>query len=380
MQFKEVIGNEDLIPRLVRMVDGARTGHSLMFVEKDGYGALPLVMALIQYMVCQSVSRGNDSCGVCPSCRKVSAMMHPDVHFAFPVNVTAKSSQTKKPLSGSFMQDWRRLYGENPYFTEPDLYAALGIADKVGVISVAEAREILDSLSLKSYEGGGKYMVVWLPERMNAEAANRLLKMVEEPTPDTYFFFITHAPERVISTIRSRSQIIRLYPVRPEKLAEWLTVSKGIPKAEAAVYARISGGSPGLALGMASGDSASQVYLPVLERMLDNVVSGDLPALLEGNEPILALGREKQKGLCLYAEDFLRKMMMRGRGLERIADVLPSEADAVARFATLFQERFYERAFKAFEEARTCVESNVNAKMVFCNLVNILFALYNTKI
>ncbi len=379
MQFKEVLGNGELKSRLINMVDSGRTGHSLMFVEKDGYGALPLAMALIQYMMCRNRKAGEDSCGVCPSCRRVSEMMHPDIHFAFPVNSASKSG-SGKPLSGSFMQQWRELYKANPYFTEPDLYERIGIADKVGVISVAEAKEILDSLSLKSYEGYSKFMLVWLPERMNAEAANRLLKIVEEPSPDTYFIFVTHAPERIISTIRSRSQMIRLYPVSQGELAPFLSVRTGVPADEAVLYARTSGGSPGQALNMIQGSSASEAYLPLLTSMLESVVGKDLPALLEGNDAVLALGRERQKDFCLYSEVFLRKAMMHRRGLGSIADVLPSEKDAVMRFSSALPESFYEKAFAAFEGARTAVESNVNAKMVFCNLVNVLFALYNFRV
>ena len=377
MQFKEVLGNGELKGRLIRMVDSGRTGHSIMLVERDGYGALPLALALIQYMICGNRLPGGDSCGVCPACRKIAEMVHPDLHFAFPVNVSSKSGSSKKPLSSSFLQEWRQLYGDNPYFTEADLYARLGIDGKAGAISVAEAREILDSLSLKSYEGKGKYMIIWLPERMNAEAANRLLKIVEEPMPDTYFFFITHAPDRIISTIRSRSQLVRLYPAQTEELVPVLQARTGLSAEEAAVYARTAGGSLGLALDMAGEGSAAAAWLQTAENMLDAVVSGDLVRLLEGNEAVLAQGRERQKEFCLYMEALLRRMMLRRRGLDRISDALPQEAGAVERFSSVFPDGFYGKAFKALEEARTMIEANVNAKMVFCHLANILFATKN---
>ena len=376
MQFKEVLGNEDLIHRLIRMADSARTGHSLMFVEQDGYGALPVAMAFIQYMMCRDRRQGEDSCGVCPSCRKIGEMMHPDLHFAFPVNSAAGSS-SRKPLSSSFMQQWRELYRDNPYFTEAGLYDRLGIDGKAGVISVAEARGILDALSLKSYEGYNKYMVIWLPERMNAEASNRLLKIVEEPMPDTYFIFITHAPEKVIPTIRSRSQIIRLYPVPEQILTPFIASRTGISEEEARVYARTSGGSPGLALNMAAEGSSASLYLQMVTDMLGAVAAGDLPALLESNDAVLALGRERQKDYCSYTGEFLRKVMMHSRGLSSIADTLPIERETVARFVPLLRDSFYEKAFRALDQARVSIEANVNAKMVFCNLVNMLYAINN---
>lgn len=377
MQFKEVLGNSELKSRLLHMVDSGRTGHSVMLVEQDGYGALPLALALVQYMMCQSRRPGDDSCGVCPACRKVGEMVHPDLHFAFPVNVTAKSGSSRKPLSSSFLQEWRQLYRDNPYFTEADLYSRLGIDGKAGAISVAEAREILDALSLKSYEGRGKYMIIWLPERMSAEVANRLLKIVEEPQPDTYFIFITHAPERIISTIRSRSQLIRLYPPQTQETALLLQEKAGLSAQEALVYARIAGGSPGLALDMAGEGSPASAYLPAAEQMLEAVTSGDLAGLLEGNDALLALGRERQKDFCQYMEALLRKMMMHRRGLGIISDALPQEEEAVKRIGPLLPDSFYEKAFMALEESRTMIESNVNAKMVFCHLVNVLFATKN---
>ena len=304
-------------------------------------------------------------------------MVHPDLHFAFPVNVTAKSGSSRKPLSSSFLQEWRQLYRDNPYFTEADLYFRLGIDGKAGAISVAEAREILDALSLKSYEGRGKYMIIWLPERMSAEAANRLLKIVEEPQPDTYFIFITHAPERIISTIRSRSQLIRLYPPQTQETALLLQEKAGLSAQEALVYARIAGGSPGLALDMAGEGSPASAYLPAAEQMLEAVTSGDLAGLLEGNDALLALGRERQKDFCQYMEALLRKMMMHRRGLGIISDALPQEEEAVKRIGPLLPDSFYEKAFMALEESRTMIESNVNAKMVFCHLVNVLFATKN---
>lgn len=379
MQFRNVLGNSELKSRLVRMVDSGRTGHSVMFVEKDGYGALPMAIALVQYMMCRNRKPGEDSCGECPSCRKISAMVHPDLHFAFPVNAVQKSWVSRKPVSSVFMQEWRDLYSANPYFTEADLYGKLGIDDKVGVISVAEAKEILDSLSLKSYEGFSKFMLVWLPERMNAEAANRLLKIVEEPSPDTYFIFITHAPDRVLSTVRSRSQMIRLYPVEKEILAPYIAAGTGVSENEAAVYARVSGGSPGEAIRMAGEASASGSYLRIICGILDNIAGRDLPALLEGSDEILALGRERQKEFCLYAEEFLRKVMMRRLGLSSIADSMQSESEAAAKYGKILKDSFFGKAFKAFEDARSAVESNVNAKMVFCNLFNVLYIIYNSK-
>ncbi len=381
MQFKDVIGNVELQKRLIRMVDTGRTGHSIIFAEKDGRGALAIALALVQYLSCREkggqtmfgpVAEG-DSCGECPTCKKMSALMHPDLHFVFPVNSSSFSSSGSKPVSSMFIRQWLELVAENPYFTEKELYRRIGIEDKSGIINVSEAKELLEKISLKSYEGFNKYWLIWLPEKMNAEAANRLLKIVEEPMPDTYFIFVSHAPEKIIQTIRSRSQIINVDPVSAEELAPILQEKTGVSAEEAKVYARISGGSLGLALEMIKGESSAETYLPLVTAVLDAVTAKDLSALLEATDGVIALGRQQQKEYCSYLEDFMRKVLMEKKGLHDIANILPAEADDVRGFAASIPEKFFEKAFKSIEECITHLDANVNSKMVFTDLANRLF-------
>jgi len=315
MRFSEIKGNDELKRRLSDMVDAGRTGHAIMLEEKGGYGALPVAIALVQYLSCQNKQDG-DSCGECSSCKRISHLSHPDVHYVFPVNVTAKSGSEKKPVSATFSQIWRELVINTPYFTEQDLNEALGIEDKTGVINVQEAKEILNTMNLRSFEGGNRYMIVFLPERMNTEAANKLLKMVEEPFPGSYFIFITQAPEKVIDTIRSRCLRIALQPVPIDKLP----------------------------------DSAE--YLHLLTSILNASETNDLMTVLKTAEIIAASGREKQKRFCLFAEEYLRKEIR-----ERMQ----------------YPRDFYESAYSIIDSARLSVESNVNPKIVFCNMANLLF-------
>lgn len=336
MQFNDVIGNDILKRQLVAMVDEGRVGHSIMLLEKGGYGALPLALATIQYLSCTNKS-GGDSCGLCHSCRIIGRLIHPDLHFVFPVNVTAKSGSEKKPVSATFMPIWRELVLENPYFTEDALNSALGIEDKVGTISVSEAKEILSKMNMRSYEGGNKYMVIWLPERMTTEAANKLLKIVEEPFPGTYFFFISQSPEKVMETIRSRCLKMQLHPL-PVKDSE-----------------------------------NNSVYLPLITAILNGCLSKDLVTVLNTNDTIVALGREKQKGFCVYCESFIRKLMMISKGLDSLSPLSPEEKAVAYPIARKIPDAFFEKAYDYLESARLSIESNVNAKMVFCNLGNLFF-------
>ena len=218
MRFADVIGNGTVAKALVSMADSGRVAHAMLMYENEGCGALALALAYVQYLNCSNPS-GGDSCGECPSCRQMSKLIHPDVHFIFPVNKGPKTND-EKPTSESYLKYWRELALADPYFTEADLQKAIGIESKVGLVAVAEAKSIISKLSLASVSDGYKAVIFYLPEKMNQETANRLLKMVEEPPEKTVFLFITHAPEKVLQTIFSRCQSIRVMPLSKEEAAQ----------------------------------------------------------------------------------------------------------------------------------------------------------------
>ena len=207
MRFADIIGNDIVVKALSSMADSGRVAHAMLLYENEGCGAIPLALAYVQYLNCANPVAG-DSCGECPSCRQMSKLIHPDVHFVFPVNKGPKTSDDK-PTSESYVKYWRELVLADPYFKEADLQKAIGIESKNGLIAVAEAKSIISKLSLSSVYDGYKAVIFYLPEKMNQETANRLLKMVEEPPQKTIFLFITHAPEKVLQTIFSRCQSIR---------------------------------------------------------------------------------------------------------------------------------------------------------------------------
>ena len=216
MRFADVIGNAEVAKALISMADSGRVAHAMLMYENEGCGALALALAYIQYLNCRNRQNG-DSCGECPSCRQMSKLIHPDVHYVFPVNKGPKTSDDK-PTSESYLPYWRELASANPYFVEADLQRAIGIESKNGLIAVAEAKNIINKLSLTAVADGYKAVVFYLPEKMNQETANRLLKLVEEPPVNTLFIFITHAPEKVLQTIFSRCQSVRVLPLAKEEL------------------------------------------------------------------------------------------------------------------------------------------------------------------
>ena len=334
MRFADVKGNDALKSSLVRMMSSGRLGHALLLVERDGDGAFPLALALAQAVNCRE-PLAEDSCGECSQCHKIGKLIHPDLHLVFPVSSTSALSESEKkaPISDYFLASFRDLALSNPYFTEQDLYDAIGLEAKSGGISVHESRRIFEKLSLRAAEAAYKTVIIYLPEKMNADAANKLLKLLEEPSEGTLFLLISHSPERLLQTIRSRCQTIYLQPA-----------------------------------GGASQDN------PELRRCTENILKAGLAKNLADTFPewesLASLGREKQKEFCLYAESYIRKIFMVSCGLDGLAALTAEEEASVRAFARQIKPSFYEKSFAFLEEASRAVDGNVNPKLVFCDLCN----------
>jgi len=342
MRFSEIIGNDTLKDSLLRMVRGNRLGHALLLTEESGGGAFAFALALAQFVNCRNPEE-NDSCGICPSCHKYGKLIHPDLHFVFPVSSSSLLSESEKkaPISDYFLPAFRELALANPYFTEQQLYEAIGIENKSGLISVNESRRIAEKLSLRAAEGSWKTMIVFLPEKMNAEAANKLLKLLEEPPQGTLFLLISHNPERLLPTIRSRCQPVALQPLSREQRRQL------------------------------AGDGADNAeYREIVNSLLEAGLAKKIYELFPQWEMLLDPGREKQREWCIFTENYIRKIYLVAQGLDTLADLSAQEESAVRSFAARIKPSFYEKAFAALEDTLSAVAGNVNPKLTFCDLGN----------
>lgn len=348
MRFADIIGNRELTKVLSSMADSGRVAHAMLMYENEGCGAVAHALAYVQYLNCSNPHDG-DSCGECPSCRQMAKLIHPDVHFIFPVNKGPKSSDDK-PTSESYIKYWRELVTADPYFTEADLQKAIGIESKSGLIAVAEAKSILSKLSLTAVADGYKAVIFYLPEKMNQETANRLLKMVEEPPVKTVFIFITHAPEKVLQTIFSRCQSIRVLPLSKEEAAK---VKEMKPADDSEEYDR---------------------FMDLFSDLMNAVISRNLSAALESGEAIAALeSREKQKAFCTFAGNCIRNIFMTRQNMLQITDMDPQEKDFYVSVSGSCGNEFCMRAMADVEKVAALIDRNVNSKILFCDLVNRLF-------
>ena len=216
MQFKEIVGQRDTINRLTAVIDGGRVSHAQMMLGETAGGSLQMALAYMQYLCCehrQHYADGDlraDSCGECPSCKKIASLMHADLHFVFP-NIVPEGKKSESIWSGEFMPEFHEFVLKNHALgTVNEWYDFLGAEKKQGIIRELDAAHIVHDLSLKSYEGGWKMMVIWMAEKMNPAAANELLKTLEEPLPGTIIMLVCESDEELLSTIRSRVQTIKV--------------------------------------------------------------------------------------------------------------------------------------------------------------------------
>ncbi len=329
MTFSQIKGNDKIVCALRGMVDSSRVPHAIMFHEDDGGGAMGLSLAFLQYLYCKNRTDG-DSCGQCPSCNKISKLIHPDMYFIFPVN-TGKSDD--------YLDKWRSLVLSDPSFTEAGLGEALEIEGKNALIKVDEAKSLIDKLSLSALEKGYRSVIIYLPEKMNKDAANRLLKLIEEPPLQTQFVFITHSGGQVLSTISSRCQHIRLSKVSGKRPAE---------------------------------GSAEQIQL--FRQLMQGLLMHDLYACLEIGDSLAALpSKEKAKTFCTFASGVLRNIFLYQQGMSSlVSESAYSEAE-LSDWASRSKKTFPRMALDAFSKAQVLVSRNVNMKILFTELVNSLY-------
>ena len=365
MQFKEIIGQDETKRRLVHTIDEGRVSHAQMFTGAPGSGTLPLALAYIQYLNCADRKDG-DSCGVCPSCQKIGALQHPDLHFVMPVNKQGKKSG-ELITSDVFLPQWRKLFSETGgYFDERMWYDVLGLENLQGLISKKEADEIVRKLSFKSFEGGYKAVIVWLPERMNTEAANTLLKILEEPWDKTLFVLVSSQPRLLLPTIISRVQEVAVSGIAPGDLEAYF-ISEGADPAKARRAARLSRGDLIEAQRIA-GEADAAVKDEDLELFIELMrfsYNDKHLELLKWAEKAASLGRENQKRLLENFIRLVRSSYMLNAGLEDIAYLWGAEMDFCCNFSPFIGNHNVEALVNEMESATEQLRRNGNATIVF---------------
>jgi DNA polymerase-3 subunit delta' len=366
MFFRDVIGQEENKKKLIQTVKDSRISHAQLFSGPEGSGSLALALAYGQYISCEN-KKEEDSCGICPSCNKYMKYIHPDLHFVFPVNKTEDVTKNE-PVSDDFIFKWREMLLENPYPTLFQWYDRIGIENKQGIINTRESSEIIRKLNLKTFESDYKVMIIWLPEKMHPSAANKLLKIIEEPFGNTIFLLITEAPEQIIPTILSRTQILKIPGIQEESLLKALRQQFQLPVEELQNAARLSEGSYNKAIEYIQRSEETELNFDRFIKVMRLSYSRDFKGILDWVEEMATTGREKQKNFLIYALRLLRENYLMNIGNKNLVRLSEKEKEFSEKFSVFIQHKNAPQMAEEFNKACIHIEANAYDRIVFLDL------------
>lgn len=363
--FDNIIGQKEYIASLRTAIDNNRLPHALLISGNEGSGSLALAYAAAQYLICPHRHDG-DACGQCPQCLQLGKLQHPDVHFVFPV--VRKKNQKEAPISLDYMSEWRNAFLNNLYLTLNEWTTTSGEENKQAGIFVAEANNIIKTLSVKPFESDYRVMIIWLPEKMNEETANKLLKIIEEPNDMTHFFLVSQEPERIIGTIQSRVQRINLPPIADVDIQQALVSRFNCPQDKAIDYARMSHGSYVEALKLLNDDEERSFYFTKFCEMMRLSYAKKLFDMKEWSEEMSGIGRERQKAYLQYAQQMIRENFIMNFNTPSLNYLNESERTFSSRFHAFVNHNNVAGIMDELALAEKDIMQNVNAKMVFFDL------------
>lgn len=366
MKFSDIIGHDTLKARLRAQIDAGRVSHAQLFTGDAGYGSLPLAVAYVQYLFCKNRHDG-DSCGVCPSCLQIEALAHPDLHMVYPVNKREKKSG-EVIISDMFIKQWRELWQSNKgVFSTEEWYSMLDLGKTMkGLISAKESEEIIRKLQFKSFSSEYKAMIIWLPEAMNQEAANKILKILEEPWDKTLFILVSEHPDQLLQTITSRTQEVSVGRIDIPTLTE-IAIREGKNKGEAHNIARLANGSLLELRELLRGetDDTRTTSFELFTRLMRLSYNDKHLELFEWADDIAALSRESQRHFLLHAVRLLRESYMLHAGLGSISYLWGDEEKFCRNFAPYIGNQNIEILVKEIEDAMVQISQNGFPKIVF---------------
>ena len=371
MKFSDIVGQNHLKNHLVNSVQKGRIPHAQLFIGPEGSGTLPMALAYAQYIICNN--KGSENEGGSAACNlKFDHLQHPDLHFVYPVATT--DSIKSNATSDDFMGTWIDFLKETPYGSVNDWYEAIGIQKKQGNISVHEAASILKKLILKPFEGGYKVMIIWMAEKMNTEAANKLLKLLEEPTDKTVFILIAEDEKAILQTILSRCQILHFNALNEQEIVKGLIEKESCDEVDAYSIAKQAQGNYNKALKLRYNitneypfDEWFVTWVRAAFRANKNarVVSD----LIKWSDEIAAIGREKQKLFLNHCMELFRQALLLNYSTSELVYMEPKvENFKLKNFAPFVNEHNILEIYQEIEDATYHIERNGNAKMIFTDL------------
>lgn len=363
MYFDDIAGQEAIKRRLTAMADEGRIAHALLFAGAEGTGALPLAIAFAQYTNCTGSRSGGKACGQCPSCVKYDRLVHPDLHFVFPIITSGPESKCDDDLKA-----WRQQLAEQPYFGLKQWTERLG-GSKAAVIPVTAAQAVMEKLSLKTYEARYKVMIIWLPEKMNESASNKLLKILEEPPAGTVFILVSEQTYGILPTILSRTQALRIPAIDDEAMAAELAARHHMEPDAARRTAHVAQGNMVKAIELATGGGTADEYLELFMRLMRTCYTRKVPDIIALSDDLARLSRDGLRNWLTYCLHMLRENFVAGLGESRISYMTDAEAAFSERFAAFVHIGNVEEMAREINLAIAQTEQNGNARIITTDLM-----------
>jgi DNA polymerase-3 subunit delta' len=367
MQFKEIVGQVAVKQRLITSVKESRVSHAQLFLGPEGSGNLPLAVAYAQYVSCED-RRVDDSCGVCASCRKYQKLAHPDLHFSYPFFAKHKDDNAL-----TFIEQWREAFLANPYLSLDAWRGYLDAENKQANINIAECHQIIKKLSLKPFESAYKVLILWLPEYLDKEG-NALLKIIEEPQPNTLFLLVAQNQDQILNTILSRTQLVKIPALEYDEIRDYL-LEHGQTQHAAEETAYLSNGSLTDALKLVQDNESS--YHQLFIKWLRMCFSNKGTDVITFTDQLAKLGRENQKNFLRYGISFIRECCLLLAGAGQLVHLPAAELETAQKMTGVMTMAMAEAISTELEKAHYHVERNANPKILFLDvslqLVKILY-------
>ena len=362
MKFADIPGHDAVKERLIRMADQNRLPHALLLEGPSGVGKFALARALAQYIHCENRSNG-DSCGVCPSCRQHATFNQADTYFSFPVLKAGTET-----VSDDYINEWRKFITDNPYMNFERWLSLLDNPNGQPVIYSAESLNIIRKFSRTSYSTRFKVLLMWLPERMQTECANKMLKLIEEPFDDSILIFTSDNPAAILPTIYSRMQRVEVKKLPEAIVTAYLTSNKNVAELEAKAAAHLSDGSITAAEMQLSASSESARFLELFIQLMRNAYQRKVGELRKWSVDIAALGREGEIRFLEYCERMMRENFVTNLHIPSLVYLNTAETAFSSRFSPFINEANVEALLTQLASARADVAANGNAKIIFFDL------------
>jgi DNA polymerase-3 subunit delta' len=372
MLFSDIAGQQSVKEHLVRTVREGRVSHAQLLAGGEGSGSLLLAVAYAQYLNCLDPGEA-DACGVCSSCVKAAKLVHPDIHFVFPV-----VKEGSRAVSDDHIKEWRLFLLEQKYFNAGQWFDYISGGKKAGMIYADESPEILRKLSMKNYEGKYKVMIIWLPERMNDTGSNKLLKILEEPPASTVFLLVSENPQSLLATILSRAQQLSVPPIETEALTHALSVRYSVSEAEARVAARLARGNYVKAVNNLDATKDQSGFFDLFGLLMRSTYSRKIFEIMRWVDLVAPLSRDKMKAYIDYSVGMLRESYIYNFRQPDLVYLTPMEEAFVQKFAAFITENNVEAMVSELQLAHAHIEQNGNARIILFDMAIKMVPMFNS--